>query len=800
MNKASLCCVVLWLSILVSSPNPRCTTLASAQSSTSRGGEGEGSNTYYPLGLDSKSTSEDISLPPVPPGTPTRPYYLLLSAATEAPRNASRRNTTTPAPPPTLPPHTLQVDSTALFSMSTVAAFLSLFSAIVSPVLCAQVSRIYLILQLSKCAFASLEDIEIFFYPLQFTVGGDRSSKFFTSLIFVWPFSLLLIAIHYIIVRIAGRKDLEELERMKRKFHFPSLSITALIIFFWQPMTMSSVTVLSRGDNQWFRFMCFIGLLGAAILFFFAFRWHHGHMQNVEFLSTEQFYQRLIDDYEDDLKAANQAANAPAADASPSADATAPARDEGEEGEDSPKRKKKSSAELRKELREKKKAAQNQAKESRSEMSGQDTAAPDPNAPKQQKTQTSIHSVYIPMSSTEATTQSGCMEKLFTASGRWVDKKDPQADPPYKMRGFVDQYGYMIIKYKPGRHWFLGVEIAVSTILGILEGIRPTTDFGCWVLSVAQLTTMLLLTIGLAVLRPYLTLFDNLSFGLLALSQALAVLFLMLDVDRLLNDPKAYFSNFFSSGNSTAAAVNGTSAPGFNSTLNGTQSTLSSSDLRTASDNIAFACICIVVLKGLLDILIMIIFWRKHVAAMKKEEEEDDAEAKKGAPPSVVVGGAASASPKGKSSGNSTSATAAQNSKAGGGSDDDDEDDDDEALSGLLSIGKGKKGTGKKSKNLQEDDLSNPLLGDVPLKVSESTSGSPLRAKGSGKKTGTGRGASNHSDDGGEEMKPMDVGKKGKGKGRSKGEDDDEERGRSASKSKAADPIEKASGKKKKAR
>jgi hypothetical protein len=199
----------------------------------------------------------------------------------------------------------------------------------------------------------------------------------------------------------------------------------------------------------------------------------------------------------------------------------------------------------------------------------------------------------------------------------------------------------------------------------------------------------------------------------------------------------------------------------------------------------------------------MLVFWRKHVAAMKKEEEEDKAEASKGTVPSVVIGGAAS--PKGKFTGTGNSSVAtAQSPKGGdGGSDDDDEDDqEDEALSGLLSIGKGKKGNGKKSKNLQQDDLSNPLLGDVPIKVSESTSGSPLRSKGAGKKGG--RGASNHSDDGGEEMKPMDGGKKGKAKGKSKGKDDEDDEelglGRAGTKSKATDVTEKATAKKKKAK
>jgi hypothetical protein len=94
-------------------------------------------------------------------------------------------------------------------------------------------------------------------------------------------------------------------------------------------------------------------------------------------------------------------------------------------------------------------------------------------------------------------------------------------------RGFVRRFNALFAAYRLGREWYVGIEMATSIALGIINGLVPD-DGDCKAVMLAALIVLILNSVCLVSLRPFVTQYDGLGAVILSLSISSASTFIYL--------------------------------------------------------------------------------------------------------------------------------------------------------------------------------------------------------------------------------------------------------------------------------
>jgi len=177
----------------------------------------------------------------------------------------------------------------------------SLLTAPINPSLCPHAARVSLIIDQSRCNYnTELNQIEVVFYPIQVGFADDRAGKYFAAAIILWPLALVFLVGHYVLVAVrsspptgASEVDAEVLRDLAmQRYKFPSLTVSAMALFFWQPLVMSAVTVLVHGADPWTRVGAFTTLVFALGFASFVARWYFSRRILIEFVPHRRYYFR----------------------------------------------------------------------------------------------------------------------------------------------------------------------------------------------------------------------------------------------------------------------------------------------------------------------------------------------------------------------------------------------------------------------------------------------------------------------------------------------------------------------------
>ena len=126
------------------------------------------------------------------------------------------------------------------------------------------------------------------------------------------------------------------------------------------------------------------------------------------------------------------------------------------------------------------------------------------------------------------------------------------------------------------------VELLFCTAFGALEGVKPLTADGCWRVATSSFALLLLYVLLVVALRPFLSLWNNVTFARVALQQAASCALLL------------------AAGEEYSAEV------------------------RRSGEVYAFACLSVVILKGLADVGGAVYLNGIKRKAWKKLRGEDD--------------------------------------------------------------------------------------------------------------------------------------------------------------------------------
>jgi hypothetical protein len=607
--------------------------------------------------------------------------------------------------------------TTVVTAMRTTAALVSLVVAPINPSLCPHAARVSLIIDQSRCSNA-VDQIEVVFYPIQIGFADDTAGKYFAAAIILWPFAFLFVLLHYALVRTraappenATPGDVKVLHDLAmQRYMFPSLTVSTLTLFFWQPLIMSSVTVLSRGTSDGARLGAFATLIFAVAFASFVARWYSSRRTLVEFVTFDVFYfrrhafntlvlkggdvtrllgiitiapvpeddddKKKIKDKDEDKKDRKKKDDKAKKDKKKRRDkddrSSSSSSSSSDDSDDDRKRKRDKGRKKDGKKDGKKSAGKHddgeemQPRSSKSKNVSEDkakkkdvkAAKPDdaeevaiPLVPLTAEMTARVEALLMPdwqqetadvqetqaaqdlltqgvaviapagvqpqrptlrrpgalkrggsgatPTAAAATVPAGnasmatllsnlsfassrggpegkrrlqnpwlplvtpILTKLFIGKGRW-------ADVPGRY-GFSAKNGFMFQHYAAGRQWFMLVELAFCTVFGILEGIKPTTFDGCWRIATSNFAFLALYTLMLIVLRPFTSLWDNVTFSLVTLQQAASCAMLIAsgeDLDR---------------------------------------------DIRSTGEIYAFACLSVVTFKGVLDV-----GWKAYVNSRKR--------------------------------------------------------------------------------------------------------------------------------------------------------------------------------------
>ena len=575
---------------------------SSSSSSEHMSGSGSGSNSSDESAGDEPPPSSAASSISTMPPTTTAVTTLFRTTLTSTTRAGNFSNTTTvpTTTTPDPPAEQFSVGADAVTAMRSTAGLMSLIASVVNPSLCPHAARISLLLDQSLCQYRSLNRIEVVFYPLQFGIGNDSTARYFAAAVFLWPVAMIFVIVHFAMAKRKASQcaasatavglgdeslsdDAEALERRvqarerlaRMRVYFPSLTVTAITLFFWQPLTNSCITVLSRGeDNQPARFIACTLLLIAFVAACFASRWFLARRPLLEFVPWETYYQRRRA-FVLSVKEGQDALSLMEGNLLKSEETAAP-----------PPTKALLTGGMQNNKIEESTAvvAPTALNKARFAVSGVPSGKKAPLAlhqvpcpydgllPRDHDAEYALAVARLRESGATDVVPTSFIDRLtptlrvyFLGPGKWADL--------HGYFGFGYTAGFVYKRYRDGRQWFLLVELVFCTFFGVLEGAKPLTLFGCWATATATFTCLALYFVLLCVLRPFMSPFDNVSFAFLTVTQSAAAALLLVA-------GKAY-----------------------------------ERDIRGAGEKLAFACLSAVTAKAIADAVVKVIVHRVKYAS-----------------------------------------------------------------------------------------------------------------------------------------------------------------------------------------
>ena len=109
---------------------------------------------------------------------------------------------------------------------------------------------------------------------------------------------------------------------------------------------------------------------------------------------------------------------------------------------------------------------------------------------------------------------------FLNGHGKWLDTEGHE--------GFTRMWGLCFTMYRDGFHWFMLTEVAVSTVVGVLDGLRSTDPAECRVLMYCLLGVNGAYLLAMVGARPFTAAFDTWPFVAIAAMQAAAPLVVVL--------------------------------------------------------------------------------------------------------------------------------------------------------------------------------------------------------------------------------------------------------------------------------
>jgi Ca2+/Na+ antiporter len=101
---------------------------------------------------------------------------------------------------------------------------------------------------------------------------------------------------------------------------------------------------------------------------------------------------------------------------------------------------------------------------------------------------------------------------------------------------WINRYHMFFAEFREGFHWFLAVDITVTFVLGVLDGIQPVTQSQCFGRSTGYLVVFFLQLFTMAIFRPYNNGFGNFFFVTAYFLQFVSMLFVFIAIVK--NDQK----------------------------------------------------------------------------------------------------------------------------------------------------------------------------------------------------------------------------------------------------------------------
>ncbi|CUG87180.1 membrane-associated protein, putative [Bodo saltans] len=115
---------------------------------------------------------------------------------------------------------------------------------------------------------------------------------------------------------------------------------------------------------------------------------------------------------------------------------------------------------------------------------------------------------------------------LFKPTGEWVCEEDPY---------WIQRYEMFFGEYRGGRHRYLAIDLILTFLLGVVDGIQPISITQCLGRTSAYVVLFGIQFILIVLLRPYRSKFGNMFFILAYFLQFLSMVFVAVAVYR--NDP-----------------------------------------------------------------------------------------------------------------------------------------------------------------------------------------------------------------------------------------------------------------------
>ena len=110
---------------------------------------------------------------------------------------------------------------------------------------------------------------------------------------------------------------------------------------------------------------------------------------------------------------------------------------------------------------------------------------------------------------------------VFKPTGDWKHRQDPL---------WISRYSMFFGEFRGGFHWFLAVDVSMTFLLGVIDGIQPLDNLQCLGRTAGYVLLFLLQFLSVLLCRPYNTMFGNVFFTIAYFLQFASMLFVAVAV------------------------------------------------------------------------------------------------------------------------------------------------------------------------------------------------------------------------------------------------------------------------------